>query len=913
MSLFMSAALTAFGQISPGSLRVEHLNENILIDAPTSGGAQPRFSWINSAPKAIGEEQTAYRICVATSPEELAKPDVWDSKRVKSSDSYLVDYKGPALKPGTDYWWRVKVWSKRGKASEWSKPQQFTTGLTSWGAAKWIGAPWQGEAPQHDLKTGQNSPAVQPVPYLRTAFNVDKKVKAAKVFVTGLGYFEFFINGKKVGNDLLVPNFTNYTARPDLKYYKGISLDEKSSGFTVSYLKYDITSLLRQGKNAAGAMVAGGYFDNRAVRVGAFGSPRFLCKIVIDYTDGSQSEVVSNPQTWRAHESGIVDCELYEGERYDARKEIPNWCSPDYDDSSWPLTVERKAPDGKLRAFESNPDRVTATFNPQEFKDNGDGTYTIDFGEMISGHVRLKGIRGEAGKTIKIRYNSAYPQEVSYTFKDSAPVEYAPQFTWYVFRTVTISGIVPTADQIVAEAVNTDMKINSEFTTSNALFNRINYVWQRTEMDNIHSGVESDCPHRERLPYTGDGQAVCTTVMQNFDGTAFYRSWFNTMRDAQDRETGYVPNAAPWCVAAGGGVGWGAAMTLMPWEYYMTYGDKRVIEENYAAAKRQVEYMLTWVQPNGTMFQKRKNAIDGSDCYWMNLGDWVPPYQLPADDKIHTYMLWRCADRMAKMAKVMGNSADEKHFADIAARTAEAYNSAYYIDDTQGFGDFGPNSIAVEMGLASKRPQLKNILADEIGVRHGGHINGGYLAFQVMLEGLAKVGLNDLAYTMMNKTDFPSFGEMIKKGATTIWENFTGDISENHPFFGCGFTWFYRTLAGMNTDPAAPGYKHIIVRPVLTDSLESVSYSQITPYGKAASVVSHTPGRVNISVEVPVGSTATVYVPAPGYSKAKVATATTREKADKKAVEKINGSLERTAEGFTVNLPQGKYDITAEK
>lgn len=912
MSLLMGTAMAASGQISPGSLRVEHLSENILIDAPTDGGAQPRFSWINTAGRAAtGEEQTAYRICVATSPAKLARPDVWDSKRVKSADSYLVAYKGPALQEGTDYWWRVMVWSKKGKASAWSEPQQFTTGITDW-QATWIGAPWQGEEPQHSVKTGQNTGTAK-VPYLRTTFNVDKKVKSAKVFVTGLGYFEFFLNGKKVGNDLLVPNFTNYTARPDVKYYKGLSLDEKSSGFRVSYLKYDITPLLRQGKNAAGAMIAGGYFDNRSVRVGAFGSPRFLCKIVVDYADGSRLNVCSSPQTWKAHESGIVDCELYEGENYDARKEIPDWCSPGYDDSGWQNAAERKAPDGKLRAFDSRPDRITATFNPREFKDNGDGTYTIDFGEMISGHVRLKGIRGEAGKTIKIRYDSKYPEEVSYTFKDSAPVEYAPQFTWYVFRTVTISGIVPTADQIVAEAVNTDMRLNSEFTTSNALFNRISHVWQRTEDDNIHSGVESDCPHRERLPYTGDGQAVCSTVMHNYDGTAFYRSWFSTMRDAQDRETGYVPNSAPWCVAAGGGVGWGAAMTLMPWEYYMSYGDKRVIEENYDAAKRQVEYMLTWVRPDGTMHQKRKNAIDGSDCYWMNLGDWVPPYETPADEKVHTYMLWRCADRMARMAKVVGNSADEKRFADLAAKTAEAYNSVFYENDQVGFGDFGPNVLAVEMGLNAKRPQLKGILADEIGVRHGGHINCGYLSFQVMLECLAGIGLNDLAYTVMNKTDFPSFGEMIKKGSTTIWENFQGDISENHPFYGCGFTWFYRTLAGVNADPAAPGYKHVIVRPVLTDSLESASYSQVTPYGKVASAVSHSPGRVNVSVEVPVGSTATVYVPAPGFAKASVATAATPGKAARKDIEKIKAGMKKTPEGFTVELPQGRYDITAEK
>ena len=567
-------ALAAYGQITPENLRVEQLNDNILINTPKSADENPRFSWINKAAAGtMGEVQKAYRICVATSPEALSsgKVDVWDSKKVKSADSYLVNYKGGKLNEATDYYWRVMVWNGKGKASKWSQTQKFTTGIDSW-KAKWIGAPWQNEEPQLDLKTGHCNHEFPAVPYLRKGFDVKSGIRSAKAYVTGLGYFEFFLNGKKVGNDLLVPNFTNYTSRPNLKYRRGISLDEKSSGFRVSYLQYDITKLLRSGRNAAGAMVASGYFDTRVDRLGAFGSPRFICQIEITYNDGSKQTIVSDP-TWKARKSGVVHCDIYDGERYDARQEVSGWCNADFDDSSWQNAVERKAPDGELVAFDTNPDRITETLNPVAFKSNPDGSCTIDFGEMISGHVRLKNIVGEKDKTIKIKYESVYSQEVSYTFKDSSPVDYAPQFTWYVFRYVTVTGFTPTADQIVAEAVNTDMKVNSEFTTSNELFNRINKVWQRTEKDNIHSGVESDCPHRERIPYTGDGQAVCSTVMHNFDGAAFFRSWFNTMRDSQHKETGYVPNSAPWCPGAGGGVAWGAAMSIMPWEYYMNYGD----------------------------------------------------------------------------------------------------------------------------------------------------------------------------------------------------------------------------------------------------------------------------------------------------------------------------------------------------
>ena len=437
-------ALAAYGQITPENLRVEQLNDNILINTPKSADENPRFSWINKAAAGtMGEVQKAYRICVATSPEALSsgKVDVWDSKKVKSADSYLVNYKGGKLNEATDYYWRVMVWNGKGKASKWSQTQKFTTGIDSW-KAKWIGAPWQNEEPQLDLKTGHCNPEFPAVPYLRKGFDVKSGIRSAKAYVTGLGYFEFFLNGRKVGNDLLVPNFTNYTSRPNLKYRRGISLDEKSSGFRVSYLQYDITKLLRSGRNAAGAMVASGYFDTRVDRLGAFGSPRFICQIEITYDDGSKQTIVSDP-TWKARKSGVVHCDIYDGERYDARQEVSGWCNADFDDSSWQNAVERKAPDGKLVAFDTNSDRITETLNPVAFKSNPDGSCTIDFGEMISGHVRLKNIVGEKDKTIKIKYESVYSQEVSYTFKDSSPVDYAPQFTWYVFRYVTVTGFTP--------------------------------------------------------------------------------------------------------------------------------------------------------------------------------------------------------------------------------------------------------------------------------------------------------------------------------------------------------------------------------------------------------------------------------------------------------------------------------------
>lgn len=912
---YLAFPLCFHAQITPTDLRIEHRYGDVLIDASyiaathsdqtDSNRLVPRFSWINKpTTTAQDKRQSAYRICVATSRKalETGRADVWDSRKVKSEQSYLVEYAGKPLNEATSYYWRVRVWDEKGKASAWSKTEKFTVGLSSdrW-KAQWIGAPWVGEAAQYDMKQGKATTPPTPVPLLRKAFDVHDDILTAKAFVTGLGFFELYINGSKVGNDVLVPDFTNYTSRPNLKH-SWLSLDEKSSGYHVSYLQYDITDMLKTGRNAVGAMVAGGYFDNRSSHIGAFMSPRFLCRIEITCRDGSTISVVTD-DSWTVHESPIVSCEMYEGENYDARKEIADWCSPTFDDSAWQRAVVRKAPDGILTAHDTPADKVVETLKPIEFKRNNDGSYSVDFGEMISGWVHFKGIKGAAGQKIQIIYESEYPQQVSYTFKDNAPTDYSPHFTWYVFQSVRISGVELNEDMLFAEAVNSDMKVDCEFSSSNALFNMINKIWQRTEKDNVHCGVESDCPHRERLPYTGDGQVVCTTVMHNFDAASFYRSWFDTMRDSQDFETGYVPNSAPWCIGAGGGVAWGAAMTLMPWEHYLYYGDVQVLRENYAVARKQVEYMTRWVKPNGTMHQHRAGVSDGKEQYWFNLGDWVPAVKFPEDEKVHTYTLWRCADRLSRMAAVLGLESDVSHYRELSLNTAKAFDRAYYNASDRSYGDFGCNIMAVDMGAANdKLDIMKETIRKEIEEKYNGHINCGYIGTALFYETLARLGLNDLAYTAMDKTTFPSFGYWISQGATTFCEYYDGTKSRNHPFLGGALTWFYRTLAGVYADEKEPAYKHIIIRPTLAKELHRVKYSKQTPYGRVSSEVQHDASNLTITVEVPVGTYATIYVPAPFDTEPTVNGTT---------VDNVRGikSFSHDADNYVIVASQGRYVI----
>ncbi|MDP4185818.1 MAG: alpha-L-rhamnosidase N-terminal domain-containing protein, partial [Bacteroidota bacterium] len=314
-------------KITPGQLTCEYLENPQVIDANN-----PRLSWINTeASNVRGQYQTACQIQVASSKERLLKgiADLWDSKMMQSTQSTLVKYQGKTLKSGQACWWRVKVWNKNGEASSWSEPAFWNMGLlnpTDW-KSKWIGAPWQSDAPLS--KTTPELPP--PAPLLRKAFQVTKNIASARIFVTGLGYFELYLNGKKVGDDLLVPNLTTFEKRPDIDKY-GIQIGDNFKEFRVLYLSYDLKEKLRKGENVLGAILGNGFFNAAVNWTMPYGSPRFLAQLQITYTDGSEQTIVSD-ETWKAHKSAIVMDQIYGGEHYDARLELPGWSSPKFNDS----------------------------------------------------------------------------------------------------------------------------------------------------------------------------------------------------------------------------------------------------------------------------------------------------------------------------------------------------------------------------------------------------------------------------------------------------------------------------------------------------------------------------------------------------------------------------------------------------
>jgi alpha-L-rhamnosidase len=837
----------------------------------------PRLSWINTAVSdgIRGECQRAYRICVASSEKNLRRgiADVWDSEKVPSSDSRLIPYGGATLQSGKDYWWRVMVWDSGDRASKWSEPARWGMGILSpdeW-QARWIGVPWQGEKQRRVIKPATESASESPkrpfypAPLFRKTFDVAKKVASAKAFVTGLGYFELYVNGEKVGDDCLVPNFTNYTNREDIEYtYSGIALDNNFRNHRVMYLAYDVGDMLRKRQNVVGAIVADGFYDCTSHWVASFGSPRFLCQIEIVYDDGSK-DIVCSDETWKVKESPIVMNGVYDGEIYDANRETEGWATVRCNDADWQQAVLREAPTGILTAHTAPTDKVVERLAPVSLSKNANGAYEVDFGVEISGWIHFKDIKGRKGDTLDVKYICESPLGVQrYVFKGDKKESYAPRFTWFVFRKAIISGIDNLKpEMLIAEAVNTDVKISSEFNTSNGLFNQINTIWRRSQLDNMHGGIASDCPHRERSAYTGDGQVACVTVMHNFNAAAFYQKWIRDIRDAQNVETGYVPNGAPWQPGCGGGVPWGAAMNIMPWEFYVHYGDPKMLADNCHAMKEQVRYMLTWLTEDGTMFSQRANRNATKPNYWLNLGDWAPAYKIPSEELVHTFYLWRCADITARAAKALNHTDDYTEYATIADSVKSAFNRKFYDAENETYGDFGSNVFALFMGVPRERyDKVVTTLYREIVEKYDGHLNTGIFGTQFFFETLAANGMNEVAYEAMNKRDFPSYGHWLEQGATTTWEHWNGEASRNHPMFGGGLTWFYRTLAGVNADENEPGYKHVIIKPLLPEKLDAAYYSILTPYGKLVSDIKRKDGYLEMNVTVPVGSHATVYIPA---------------------------------------------------
>ena len=850
VAIIFSSGISSNNSTGVGNLECEYLINPIGIDVTT-----PRLSWkIETAKNNF--KQTAYRILVASEIKNLENNigNLWDTKKVLSEKSFQVYYDGKKLKSGQKVFWKVKVWDQNNNESTWSKTATWEMGLlkeSDW-KAKWIG-----KIDKRKVKAGQKNPA----PYFRKTFNIKNDIKSARVYIAGLGYYELYLNGKKVSDQVLSPNQTNYDKRQVKSYEKGKIANMSTR---VLYVTYDVTDYLQKGENVIGVILGNGWYfqtERREYLPLYFDTPRFITQIKIKGSDGTEKQIISD-NTWKVSTGPILDNNIYLGEIYDARLEKPNWNNLGFDDSGWDYAKIVRKPEGKLHAQMSPPDRITKTIKPVSINSPKEGIYRYDFGTMFSGWTKIK-IKGERGTKIKLKYfedsGNTYGQTDTYIFKGEGIEEWHPRFTWHAFRYVEIESpsIKLDLENIIGQVVHSDVKAVGSFNSSNKLFNQIYTDYVKTQLDNMHGSVPTDCPHRERRGYTGDGQIAAQAAIYSLDMRSFYTKWLNDIADAQNKVTGYVPNTVPYH-SGGGGVAWGSAYVIIPWYMYLYYGDVDILKKHYKGMKKYIQYLSNRTYENGLI-------RIAPDDYW-DLGEWVPPIStvIPKEFVASAYYYFDLT-LMKKIANVLNKKNDVKQFLNVSENVKKSFNKKYYYPDKQSYsiGYQGANVFPLAFGIVTKENEQKvfKSLVKNIEVKNKGHFDTGMMATPYLLEVLTKYGRVDLAYTLMDRRDYPSYGYNIERGATTLWETWTGNESHSHPMFGSVCAWFYQALGGINPDPISPGFKHIIIKPNLISEMKYVHNSYQSIYGEIKSEWKLKNNELELNVKIPPNTTASVFIP----------------------------------------------------
>jgi alpha-L-rhamnosidase len=833
---------------------------------------QPRLSWQLKSDRR-GAVQTAYQVRSAESLAALpAGNALWDSGQVASEQSVHVPYAGPALHSGQRVYWQVRVWDETDAPSAWSAPAFWEMGLLE-------AADWQAEwiTPDWDEDTSQS----QPQPVLRRAFKLDAAVKAARVYVTSLGLYELHLNGQRVGDGVLTPGWTSYNNR-------------------LQYQTYDVAGLLREGENALGAMLGDGWYRGWLGFEGnrnTYGDRlALLLQLHVTYTDG-RTEVIASDGYWHATPGPIRMSDIYNGETYDARLELPGWTAAGYDDRAWQNV--RRLDHGKEMLVAQNGPFVKRQeeLKPLQIIHTPAGETVFDFGQNMVGWVRLK-VQGPAGTTITLRHAEVLDQQgnfyttnlraakqtVQYTLKGGGTETYEPRFTFMGFQFVAVEGWPgePTLDSLTGVVVHSDIPSTGAFECSNPMINQLqhNIVWGQK---GNFVDVPTDCPQRdERLGWTGDAQVFIRTACFNRDVAGFFTKWLADLA-AEQYPNGGVPMVIPdpmrnspmGRIGGGGSSAWADAATICPWTIYLCYGDTRILERQYDSMASWVNYM----------------AGQAGDKYlWttgFHFGDWLDfrgqgeMNAAPITDKdlIATAFFAYSTSLLQKAAQVLGKRDDTVKYAELLGRIKAAF-TAEFVSANARVSSSSQTSyvLALHFDLLPEdlRPKAAARLAEKVR-EFGYHLTTGFVGTPYLCRVLSRFGYTDLAYELLNQESFPSWLYPVKKGATTIWERWdgikpdgsfqdAGMNSFNHYSYGAIGDWIYRVVAGVDTAANAPGYKHVLIQPQPGGGLTHARAALRSPYGEIAAAWELTEADFRLQVTVPPNTRATVRIPASSLS-----------------------------------------------
>jgi alpha-L-rhamnosidase len=825
-----------------------------LVEPSAINHLRPALSW-RMVSSAQGKSQKAYRILVSGSLDGLKrdKGDYWDSGKVVSSHCTMVPYVGAPLKSRTQVFWKVMIWDEQDKPSPWTSPASWAMGLLrpdDW-SSKWIGA---------SVDADPDSPATSPAPYFRKEFQSAKKITKATVYVSGLGFYELSINGKKIGDQVLAPAVTNYDKRAlkDLLY----PYDDQSTQ-RVFYNSFDVTQDVKQGTNCIGILLGNGWYNQRDRTVEGkmwYDLPKLILQLEVTYSDGSTQKIVSDG-SWKTSSGPLLHDGIFSGEKYDARLELGAWQKTGYEDGPWKPVLLVRPPTGKLEAQTAPFDKVVRTLTPILEEKKG-AVSKFRLSETVSGWASIR-VQGKAGSQVKIRYlseeNEDYGQSDTYVLKGGGVEAWKPRFTWHAFRDLEVTTSDESLDlqSLVVEDVHTAVAGVGTFECSNPLFNKIHDAYLKTQRANLHGSISSDCPHRERLGYTGDGQVIMESSLYAFDLFQFYRKWINDIDDARNKKTGFVTHTAPFG-GGGGGPAWGSAYVIMPWSHYKRYGDKSLLRQHYAGMKQWVTYLQTRTDEKGLIV---KEEPDG----WC-LGDWCTPYPIRLPEPlVNTAYFYHVTQLMSKVAQTLGEKGDQAKFGALAGKIKTDFNAAYYDKSKKTYweGQQGANAFALAFELVPQDKQRLVFGSLLEGLKQTNyHFDTGILATPLLLDVLSQNGRDDVAFALMNQRDFPSFSYLLDDKNSTLWESWDGGGSHCHPMFGSVVAWFYNGLGGIKADPASPGMQHFVIEPKTVADLDYCKTSYINLYGRIRSEWRKVAGgKHQFTIEVPANTSATFVLP----------------------------------------------------
>ncbi|MCX5842066.1 MAG: family 78 glycoside hydrolase catalytic domain, partial [Deltaproteobacteria bacterium] len=873
------APLTVLHAATVGNLRCEYLENPLGIDT-----AKPRFTWEIQVQSSKGTEaqnksgeskettpsskstvtsdiprgvkQTAYQILVASSEALLKKDrgDKWDTGKVDSDQSVNVVYQGKALASCEKCWWKVRVWGKDGEASGFSEPASFEMGLLQQ-------SDWQGRWIEADRHIS--------APLFRREFGIPGEMKRARAYISGLGWNELYINGKKVSDHVLDPATTYYNNDQPFEL-----------GSRILYVTHDVTDYLRKGNNTIGVMLGNGWYSNDEAVLGkdvtgrqSFGArPILRLQMNVEYTDGRVESIVTDDK-WKVSDGPITANEICLGEAYDARLEKTGWDSPRYDDSEWNNAVGAKIPGGKMVSQVMPPVKVMKTMKPVKITQPAEGVYIYDFGQHFSGWTRLR-VEGPRGTKVTIRHAGMLhadgrintmnlrqaTQTDTYILKGEGIEEWAPRFTLHGFRYAEVTGFpgTPALTNLEASLAYNAVETSGSFECSNALLNQIhsNVCW--TFMSSLQ-GIPQDAAERnERLAWMGDTGFVLEDYLYNYNTVLFWTKWLDDIKDSQKHD-GDIPVVSPlyWRKMYLMWPCFKSTYPLVAWYLYQHYGDERVLADHYEGIARLVEFL---------------SAQADNHIITRGLGDHMEPdraagysnfrpQRTPAaitSTGFYYFDVWI----LAQSARILGKTEDYKRYSALADNIKKAFNGKFLNQETNQYatGSQTANAMSLHLGLVPKEKQvavLKN-LVDDIMVKNEGHLSTGILGTSSLEQVLGELGRADVMYGFATKTTYPSWGFTISKGATTVWESFELDsqkpylVSHNMKMFGSTEKFFYKDLAGIGLGDV--GFKQIRIRPCIVGDLTYARASLKTVRGLIAVDWKRANQSVEMKVSLPPNS-----------------------------------------------------------